>query len=604
MRGVILLFAERLAFDLEVRGAAIEIVDFDRHGTDLQAQRGAGFVDQVDGLIGQEAVGDVAVREHGGGDDGGILDAHAVVDFEFLLEAAQNGDGVVDGRLADQHGAEAARQGGVLFDVLLVFVERGGADAAQFAARQRRLEQVGGVDRAFGRARADQGVQLVDEADDLAVGIDDFLDHGLEAVFEFAAELGAGDHAAEVDGHQLLVLELIGHVAADDALGEAFDDGGLADARFADQHRVVLGAAAEHLHDAADFVVAADHRIELALAGGFGEIVRVAFQRLIFGLRILVGDALRAAHGDQGLEDGVVGGAGAVQKLAGGVLRSLAMESSRCSVETNSSLKRTASSKACSSTGIERRGEIHAGLHVAGFGQGGEQARPRRLWRRGARRISPARAGRCPPSLRRGRSADAAGTLPGCRSFRPGSWHCCKASCAFWVNLSMRNIWSPRKHGAGEPTGFKPAPQTLGWRHRRAACLYRCDAMKVRCVTQMRQTVASTLICRGLAVSFLGSVTVRTPFLKAGIDLVGIERVGHGETAYEVAVAALDPVIPLVVALVFELAFAGDGQGLVFDAYVDVLGVYVGEVGFDDEFVLGLVDVDGRATRGDWSGAR
>ena len=46
------------------------IVDFDGHGADLQAQGGAGFVDQVDGLIGQEAVGDVAVREHGGGDDG------------------------------------------------------------------------------------------------------------------------------------------------------------------------------------------------------------------------------------------------------------------------------------------------------------------------------------------------------------------------------------------------------------------------------------------------------------------------------------------------------------------------------------------------------
>ena len=61
----------------------------------------AGLVDQVDGLIRQEAVGDVAVRKHGGGDDGRVLDAHAVMDLELLLEAAQNGDGVVDGRLAD-----------------------------------------------------------------------------------------------------------------------------------------------------------------------------------------------------------------------------------------------------------------------------------------------------------------------------------------------------------------------------------------------------------------------------------------------------------------------------------------------------------------------
>ena len=120
-----------------------------------------------------------------------------------------------------------------------------------------------------------------------------------------------------------LVLELIGHVAADDALGQAFDDGGLADAGFADEHGVVLGAAAEHLHDAADFVVAADDRVEFALAGGFGEIVGVALERLVFGLGILVGDALGAADGDERLEDGVMRGAGAVEQLAGGVVRAV-----------------------------------------------------------------------------------------------------------------------------------------------------------------------------------------------------------------------------------------------------------------------------------------
>jgi uncharacterized protein YjiS (DUF1127 family) len=48
--------------------------------------------------------------------------------------------------------------------------------------------------------------------------------------------------------------------------GRALDDRGLADAGLADQHRVVLGAAREHLDDAADLLVAADDRIELALA--------------------------------------------------------------------------------------------------------------------------------------------------------------------------------------------------------------------------------------------------------------------------------------------------------------------------------------------------
>lgn len=55
-----------------------------------------------------------------------------------------------------------------LFDVLAVFVQRGGADAMQLTARQRRLEHVAGIHRAVGLAGADHGVQLIDEQDDLA----------------------------------------------------------------------------------------------------------------------------------------------------------------------------------------------------------------------------------------------------------------------------------------------------------------------------------------------------------------------------------------------------------------------------------------------------
>ena len=52
------------------------------------------------------------------------------------------------------------------------------------------------------------------------------------------------------------------HVALDDALGQSFRDGGLADARIADIQRVVLGAAAEDLDGALDFQIAADQWID------------------------------------------------------------------------------------------------------------------------------------------------------------------------------------------------------------------------------------------------------------------------------------------------------------------------------------------------------
>ncbi len=63
-----------------------------------------------------------------------------------------------------------------------------------------------------------------------------------------------------------LFLRRLGHLARDDALRQPLGDGGLADARLADQHRVVLLAAREDLDDALDLLLAADDRVELALA--------------------------------------------------------------------------------------------------------------------------------------------------------------------------------------------------------------------------------------------------------------------------------------------------------------------------------------------------
>ena len=179
--------------------------------------------------------------------------------------------------------------------------------ARSCSARQRRLQHVGGVDGAFGRARANQGVQLVDEKNDLPGGVFNFLEHGLEPVFKLAAILRSGQHRAQVERDHALVLENLRHVARDNALRQTFDDGGLAHAGLADQHRIVLRAAGKHLHHAADFLVASDDGIELSLARLLGQVAGVTLQRLVLGFGILIGDALRTAHRGQRLENRVVG---------------------------------------------------------------------------------------------------------------------------------------------------------------------------------------------------------------------------------------------------------------------------------------------------------
>ena len=234
------------ALDLQLDHLAPHVVDLRGHASRSRCAGGcAASSTRSMALSGQEAVGDVAVGEGGGGHQGGVLDAHAVVHLVALLEAAQDADGVVHGGLAHHHRLEAPLQGRVLLDVLAVLVQRGGADAVQLAARQRRLEHVARVHRALGLARADDGVQLVDEEDDLPGRVGHLLEHRLEALLELAAELGPGHHGAQVQRDQPLVLEALGHVAVDDAPRQALDDGRLAHARLADEHRVVLGAPAE-----------------------------------------------------------------------------------------------------------------------------------------------------------------------------------------------------------------------------------------------------------------------------------------------------------------------------------------------------------------------
>ena len=140
--GVVLLLAQRLALDLELDAAPLELVELDGHGVDLHPQAAGGLVDEVDRLVGQEALRDVAVGERGGGNQGGVRDPDAVVDLVALAKTAQDRDGLLDRGLVDEDGLEASFQRGVLLDVLAVLVERGCADRVQLAASQHRLQQV------------------------------------------------------------------------------------------------------------------------------------------------------------------------------------------------------------------------------------------------------------------------------------------------------------------------------------------------------------------------------------------------------------------------------------------------------------------------------
>ena len=285
-RELVVLFLEGHLLDLHLHDAAAQVVELRRHGVDLRADHGAGLVDEVDGLVRQETVGDIAVGERGRGDERVVVDAHAVVDLVALFQAAEDGNGVLHRRLIDLHGLEAALKRGVLFDILAVLVERRRADAVQLAAGEHRLEQVAGVHAALGLAGADDGVQLIDEQQDAALALAHFLEHGLEPLLEFAAVLCARDQRAHVERENGLVLQPLRHVAAHDALRQPFGDGRLADARLADEHGVIFRPPRQDAQRAGDLLFPPDHGVEPPLACHRGQIAREFQERLaVFRLR-------------------------------------------------------------------------------------------------------------------------------------------------------------------------------------------------------------------------------------------------------------------------------------------------------------------------------
>ncbi len=98
--------------------------------------------------------------------------------------------------------------------------------------------------------------------------------------------LAPASNAAISSEKHALALERVRHFVVDDALGEPLDNGGLAHTGLTDQDRVVLGPPLQDLDGAADLVIAADHRIELAIGRELGHVDGVFLERLALAFGI------------------------------------------------------------------------------------------------------------------------------------------------------------------------------------------------------------------------------------------------------------------------------------------------------------------------------
>src|SRR5258706_3333288 len=193
--------------------------------------------------------------------------------FVALLDAEENLGGIGFVRRRYFHRLETALERTVFLNGLAIFTRRGGADALNFAARQSRLQDVGCVERTLRRSRAYQRVQLINK-DDGILRLHQFLHDGLEALFKLAAIFRARDNQRKIERQDSFVGQERRNFAISNTLSQALYDCGLADPKLADQHGIVLRAAAEDLNHAIDFAVASNQWIELRILRGLCQIPR------------------------------------------------------------------------------------------------------------------------------------------------------------------------------------------------------------------------------------------------------------------------------------------------------------------------------------------
>ena len=298
---LVVLFFQSRFFDFMLDDLSLDDIQFHGHGVHFCADHGAGFIHQVDGLIGQETVGNISVGQSRRRNDGLILNFYTVVNFISFLQATQDGNGILHRWFADQNRLETAFQSGVFFHILSVFIQGCRTDAVQFPPCQHRLQKVPCVHGAVCFACPHNGMQFIDEKNDFPFAFLHFVEDCLQPFFKFPAKFRPGNEGPHIQRENRLVLQAVGHILFHDSLGQPLRNGSFANARFPDENRVVLRFPGQNADDVSDFIIPPNDRVQLFASGLFHQVCAVFFQGIVSSLRRIAGHPGIAPHRRQHL---------------------------------------------------------------------------------------------------------------------------------------------------------------------------------------------------------------------------------------------------------------------------------------------------------------
>ena len=98
------------------------------------------------------------------------------------------------------------------------------------------------------------------------------LEDGFQTFLKLTTIFCAGNKRAHIKRQQRFIGKRLWHLTIDDPLCQPFGNCGLANTWLANQHGVVFGTTRQNLHGAANLGLAANHRVQLAIARGIGQI--------------------------------------------------------------------------------------------------------------------------------------------------------------------------------------------------------------------------------------------------------------------------------------------------------------------------------------------
>ena len=223
--------------------------------------------------------------------------------FVTILQSTQDRDRILHGGFFYHNRLETTFQSGIFFNILSVFIQCGGTDTVQFTTGQHGLQHIARIQCAVGLAGTDNGMQFIDEQNDLSVTVLHIIQYGLQTFLEFTSVFGTGYQCAHIKCEDLLILQSLRDIALDDTLCQTLHHGGLTDTGFTDQHGVILCLTGQDTYHITDLAVTSDDGIQLLVPCFLHQILPVFFQCIIGCFRVVTGDSLVASYGRQCLQE-------------------------------------------------------------------------------------------------------------------------------------------------------------------------------------------------------------------------------------------------------------------------------------------------------------